>query len=119
MKITKDKIEKYRADLQLIRDVADQLAKDFGTRDIRIKFSGNETMAYQELYDQVRPVIVSWYGSDPGTLMDMLYRIDIDEGKAGRILSGKNSELIGNQLTELILEREFMKCLYRKLFKTN
>lgn len=47
--------ELYRHDLEIVRNTAAQVIKDFGLAGIEIAFSGNPQTAYQELLQQVTP----------------------------------------------------------------
>lgn len=108
-------IEKYRHDLEVIRNTAKQVIKDFGLSGVEIYFSGNEQSAYDELKEQLVPVLAKLYKN--GTLSALLYRIDADEKKVNEILNSHTEKYKAQQLANLVIEREFIKVLLRKMYQ--
>jgi hypothetical protein len=51
-------------------------------------------------------------------LVNILYKIDVNENKLRELFSGINRESIPEKLTELIIERELQKAKSRMLYKT-
>ena len=93
--------EKYRHDLEVVRNTAMQVIKDFGMAGIEINFSGNPERAYQELLDQSFPALKGLYQQNPGSFMALLYRIDVEVRKVKQLsenLSGNEffAQLAGN-----------------------
>jgi hypothetical protein len=111
--------EKYRHDLEVVRNTAGQVIKDFGMAGIKIEFSGNPETAYQELIAQVTPALEQLYKNNQTGFMALLYRIDVDESKVRNITRHFQGAEFFTQLTELVIEREFIKVLIRKLFSAN
>lgn len=109
--------EPYRHDLEVVRDTAEQVIRDFGIWGLEIRFSGNHDTAYGELLSQLIPVLGKMSASDPGAFMALLYRIDVDEQKVRKLGQSINNEEYIVKLSELVLEREFIKVLTRKLFR--
>ena len=109
--------EKYRHDLEVVRNTANQVMKDFGMSGIEITFSGNPDTAYRELLEQAQPALKNLYKENSGSFMSLLYRIDIPEKKFREVTSQFKGEDFFNKLAEMVIEREFMKVLTRKLFK--
>lgn len=108
--------EKYRHDLEVVRDTAKQVIKDFGMAGIEIHFSGNPETAYDELLEQTLPAIKECYQKNPGAFMALLYRIDVEEKKVKQLSDSFSASGFFAQLATLIIEREFLKVLIRKLF---
>ena len=106
-------LDQYRYDYEIVRSTAEQVIKDFGTHSIEIKFSGNPLTAFDELLQQLIPVLDSLSKSNPSKLSALLYRIDLEESKTRNLPSGKERFA---QLALLILQREFKKVLIRKYF---
>jgi hypothetical protein len=109
-------IEKYRYDFEIVRLTAEQVIKDFGIHAIDITFSGNPLSAYDELRNQLIPILRSLAGEDQTKLASLMYRIDIEEGQIKSLPSGKERF---EKLAEIILQREFKKVLIRKFFSDN
>ena len=51
------------------------------------------------------------------TLVNILYRIDINEKKLSELFSGDNRDHIPDVLAELIIERQLQKIRLRKMYK--
>ena len=110
-------ITKYRHDLEVVRDTAEQVIRDFGLAGLEVKFSGDHETAYKELYEQVAPHLKALYDKNTTGFMALLYRIDVDERKVSRLSEEYKGVAFFNELAGLVLEREFMKVMYRKLFR--
>ena len=109
-------IEKYRHDLEIIRLTADQIIKDFELFGREIKFSGNELTAYEELKNQIAPVLAELYQNKASTFQSLLYRIDVSEKKFRELLNESAKTDFKEALAEAIIQREFQKVLTRKFF---
>ncbi len=101
-------IEKYRHDLDVIRNTALQVAKDFEIYGVEISLPADELSAYEELKAQLIPVIEQLMCKNPEQLSQLLYRIDVNEKKSA---AASNAP----ELAHLILERELIKVITRKL----
>ncbi|MFZ9943030.1 MAG: hypothetical protein ACO3O0_05425 [Bacteroidia bacterium] len=112
-------LEPYRFDLEVIRQTADQVIRDFGIHGIQITFSGNPHLAYQELHQQLVPALKELEKSGPGKIRALLYRIDIPEKDFTQVSEYQNKEIFWDELSALILRRELTKVVTRKLFKSN
>ena len=110
--------EKYRHDLEVIRNTANQVIKDFGISGIEITFSGNHSTAYQELLTQVLPALRQLYKERKDVFMSLLYRIDVEEQKVKQLSEKESSVDFFIKLTELVIEREFTKVLIRKIYSS-
>ena len=108
-------IVQYRHDLEVIRMTAEQVKKDFSFHNMEIVFSGNEQTAYAELKAQVTPLLAKLFAENRSQLMQLLYRIDVPERDWKKVLA-LNADEQPEKLSEIILEREFMKALTRKLY---
>lgn len=115
---------RFHSDEQIIRMTADQLIKDMGEFSFTITFEGNEKTPYQELFDQVQPIIYTLEMMQPEKLRALLYRIDISENEIKKHLLSVNPESIGTKtdlstfITDLVLQRELKKVLTRIYFST-
>ncbi|HNS12099.1 MAG TPA: hypothetical protein PKM97_05755 [Bacteroidia bacterium] len=109
-------IEKYRQDFEIIRDTAAQVMKDFNMAGFEIKFSGNELIAYDELKEQIIPILSELYNDHSGQFQQLLYRVDIEESKFSELLERHDPITFYSSLADLILQREFQKVLTRKFY---
>ena len=108
--------EKYRHDLEVIRNTGAQMIKDFGMFGVEINFSGNPETAYRELLDQTEPALARLYNDNRTSFMALLYRIDVSEKKVNELMEIEKKPAFFAKLAEVVVEREFMKVLIRKLF---
>ena len=114
--IQKLEIEKYRYDMKVVRDTADQVIKDLAIEGFEINFSGTVTNAYDELESQLIPVFKSLYQKQQNKFMNMLYRVDVNEKELKSILTNYNGDVLYKELTRAFLERELTKVITRLLF---
>lgn len=108
-------IVQYRHDLEVVRMTAEQVKKDFSFHQMEITFSGNEQTAYAELKAQLTPLLTELFEKNRPRLMQLLYRVDVPEKDWKKVLA-MNADAQAEKLSEIILEREFMKALTRKLY---
>ena len=108
--------EKYRYDLEIIRETADQIIRDFNIKEFEIIFSGNPNNAFDELKIQITPVIEKLFKADRSSFQSLLYRIDISERDYKQTLSQIHSKGFEVELSELVIRREFQKVITRKYF---
>ena len=113
--ISKSEIERSRLNELIVKETAEQLMKDFATFGMHIDFPEDLNFAYQELYEQLVIIIEQLLRDNPEKLSAMLYQIDLDEKKIRNTVD--QGVLEHELLSELILEREFMKVLTRHYFK--
>ncbi len=109
-------IQKYRNDINVMHDTAKQITKDFGLEEGSILISGDPQNAYSELELQLIPVISDLYSGRSADLMNLLYRIDVNESQIKKALAVSDPKGVVIMLTGLILEREFIKCVTRKVY---
>jgi hypothetical protein len=109
-------LEKYRYDLEIIRLTANQVIKDFDIFGHEIKFSGNELTAYEELKNQLSPLLFNLYRNNTSSFQSLLYRVDVSEKSFTELIRNASPENFPGQLADLVIRREFQKVLTRKFF---
>ncbi|RZT92441.1 hypothetical protein EV201_2917 [Ancylomarina subtilis] len=112
-------VSKYRDKVEIIKQVAAQIEKDFYQFGFEVQFSGNPHNAYDELFSQIIEHVAYMLSQDYHRLVLLLYQIDLSEKE---IL--KNEIKYPNAdkhqlLSELIIQRELKKVLIRNYFKEN
>jgi hypothetical protein len=112
----KEDLQKYRKDLEIIRDTAKQVIKDFNMSGLEITFSGNELTAYEELRSQLTPVLSMLFRNDQSGFQNLLYRIDINERDLNNLLIETGTDIFPDAVADLILQREFRKVLSRRFY---
>lgn len=100
---------------QIIRETAEQVIKDFGIFGMEINFPDDLRYAYDDLFDQLKDIIFELMQKTPEKLSALLYQIDVDEKK----MKSESPEMFEENewITDIILEREFLKVLTRHYFK--
>ena len=106
-------LEKFKKNQVVVEATAEQVVKDFAMLQVDLQFSGNAETAYEELYEQLEPVIRHFIERDFEKLQNVLYRIDISEEKVKAALFGIQHESTSELLTQIILKRELEKVVFR------
>jgi hypothetical protein len=96
----------------LLQQVVAQLNKDFQLSGFEVRFSGDSDNAYQELTDQLLPVIGQMLEYQNERFWTLLYSIDINEKQVREALFGEDMNSL-QLLTDLILKRELQKVVIR------
>lgn len=109
--------ERYQRSLDLLQEVVQQVNKDFHLQGFEVSFSGAGDTAYQELTEQLVPVIEYMLEHQVDRFWNLIYGIDLNESKVKQILFGNdvNTNAI-QQLTDLILKRELQKVVIRHFY---
>ena len=108
---------RYERSVALLRDVVAQINKDFRLNGFDVEFSGEGETAYQELSEQLTPVIEYMLEHQTETFWNLVYSIDLNEAKVKQILFGQEEvENAIGQLTDLILKRELQKVVIRHFY---
>jgi hypothetical protein len=106
--------QRYEQSVWLLEKVVAQINKDFRLQGFDVGFSGEGETAYQELTDQLKPVVEYMLENQTEKFWNLVYGIDLSEAKVRRILFGKDEEIDAIQeLTDLILKRELQKVVIR------
>jgi len=103
--------------LDLIKDTANQIIKDFDMFGLEIKFSGNAYNAYEELFDQIQPHMDKLINSNQQKFLGVLYRIDVSEEQMKKAVQDNLSEPFSYIITDLVIKRELQKVVIRKQYK--
>jgi hypothetical protein len=111
-----DSIEKYRYDLVIIGATADQIIRDFKIDGFVIVFSGDESRAFEELKNQLSPVVHRLLIEDKFSFQSLLYRVDISEKDYKNAVVESTKADFEEKLCEMIIRREFQKVITRIYF---
>ncbi|MBI1287855.1 MAG: hypothetical protein GC178_09780 [Flavobacteriales bacterium] len=112
--LSKTDFDRYERSVGLLQEVVAQINKDFRLQGFDVEFSGEGETAYQELTDQLKPVIEYMLENQTETFWNLIYGIDLSESKVRRILFGNDENLDAiRELTDLILKRELQKVVIR------
>ena len=108
----------YYSRTDLLEKVVEQLKKDFNWFSFEITFTGKDESPYQELYNQILPLIDELLNDDYPKLMAMLYRIDIEEDFLNRKLKENSHADTDEIIADLILKRELQKVIIREMYSS-
>jgi len=111
-------ISQYFNKLDLIKNTADQIIKDFDMFGLEIRFSGNAYNAYEELFEQIEPHIKKLIDSNQSKFMGILYRIDVSDEQVKKAVNENSSEPFSEIITDLIIKRELQKVVIRQHYKS-
>lgn len=111
-------ITPYFNRLEYIEATAQQIIKDFDLFGIEIKFSGNAENAYNELLYTVSPHISHLLENNYKKLLDLLYRIDVSEGKVSVALEKNVFGSPAEAIADLVIKRELQKIVIRRHYKS-
>ena len=105
--------------LDLIKDTANQIIKDFDMFGMEVKFSGNAYNAYEELFEQIEPHISTLISNNQSKFMGILYRIDLSDTQIKKAVEENASESFSEIITDLIIKRELQKVVIRNHYKNS
>lgn len=113
--LSRSDIERYERSIDLLKQVVNQLNKDFQLNGFEVEFSGKGESAYQELTNQLVPVIDYMLEHQTDRFWNLLYSIDLNENKVKEALFGVDTNSL-QLLTDLILKRELQKVVIRHFY---
>ena len=114
-KLQLNDLSPYYKRVEIIKDTAEQIKKDFEIFSESITFSGNPNSAYDELKSQIEPIISKLMNNNYERLLTVLYRIDVNEKSISEEIYRRNDEESPSIITDLIIERE-LKSGHQELF---
>ena len=114
-----NELQPYYNRQDLLEKVVAQIQKDFDWFNLEVKFTNNlELSAYQELYEQILPLIEEMLNDDYIKLMSILYRIDIDEDFLNRKLKEIPNADTDEVIADLIIKRELQKVIIKHIYSS-
>lgn len=113
--ITKETLPAYFNTPEIVRQVVEQIRKDFDM-DIVIVLTEGEDV-YQKLLDLIEPFIAKLIDNSYQRLLQLLYRIDINEKAIADIVSNSEKNTLSAEITRLIIMRELQKVVIRNYYK--
>ncbi len=111
------KIESFKLEHRIIKQVVEQIKKDFDDVRVEVKI-GKDGSPYEQLKKQIYPIIEWMFEKRPERLFALFYRIDIPEHRVKQLLHGDVEGDVVEQYTDLILQRELQKVIIRNFYST-
>ncbi len=115
--LSREELQKASRRNELIVETGYQIQKDFGEFGLDITFSGNATLFYEELFDQMKDYVEQLMTESMERFMHFLYRIDISQNNIAQYEKEMEEEDLYTVLTELIIHRELKKVITRDFFR--
>lgn len=112
-----NELTSYYNRIDLLEKVVAQLKKEFNWFSFDIVFDGKEITPYQELFQQVLPIIDELLNTNYTKLLSVLYRIDIEEDFLNKKLKENTHADTDEVITDLILKRVLQKVVIREMYK--
>ena len=106
--------ENYRKDRAVIADTVKQINKDLASEGISLILSGNDETAFDELRQQLIPIVENLIKNKKLFFQSLMYTVDISEKDLRDALHGDGDRY--GRVAELIIRREFQKVLTRRFF---
>lgn len=114
---TLNEIPAYYHRTDLLEKVVQQIQKDFNWFSFTIVFEGQaEVSAYQQLFDQILPLVEEMLNDNYTKLLSLLYRIDIDEAFLNKRLKEVAHADTDEVIADLIIKRELQKVIIREAY---
>lgn len=112
-------LQAYYNRTDLIEKVVAQIQKDFNWFNLQIHFdSSSDVSPYQQLYQQILPLVDELLNDDYPKLLAMLYRIDLDEEFLNRQLKATPNADTDEVISDLIIKRELQKAIIREIYSS-
>lgn len=109
-----EQLEKYRHDLAFLRAMSEQAQKDFDRFGYQLNFTEGGTVSFENYRLQLEQQLKQWCKNDAERIPSLLYHIDLPEHM---LPAGYGCKAV-DRLAELILQRELIKVVLRKLYSS-
>lgn len=101
---------------KIIRDLSGQISKDIGIDNFSIQAVQPSPLAFQELFEQLLPLIQELEVTNKPKLNFILNRTDISENQLIQALKSNANKSYSSVICELIIKRELQKVVIRNLY---
>lgn len=102
---------------QNVRQVSSIIENDFKLADSSSLIPAADSENLEEFRIYLTSKLAELLDNKYDTLINILYRIDVNEEKLSRLFADKNREFIPAALADLIIERQLQKIYFRKKYK--
>jgi hypothetical protein len=100
-----------------VSEVTRFVEKDFLISDNKSLIPSTDLVSLEEFRKYLTEKLKFLLDNKFDMLVNILYKIDINEKKLSQLFSGKNRDSIPATLADLIIERQLQKIKLRKLYK--
>lgn len=100
-----------------VMEVSETISKDFNKAGISSIISSQEFDNLSQLKKYLTEKITELLDTNYEKLINILYRIDVNEDKLNELFGSKNRDFIPARLSELIIERQLQKIKIRNMYR--
>ena len=97
--------------------VSKVIAQDFQVKEANSLIPAVDVLSFDELKKYLTEKLAFLLENKYDILINILYKIDVNEEKLRELFSGSNRDSIPESLAELIIERQLQKVRFRQLYK--
>ncbi len=97
---------------QVIHTGSTIIRKDFQLEDSELQLASTD-LNKETLKLKLEPIIAYLLEKDYQRLLNILYRIDVDETKFKAIITAESIDKIPSLITDLVIDRELKKAAFR------
>ncbi|HEY6906583.1 MAG TPA: hypothetical protein VI230_03905 [Ignavibacteriaceae bacterium] len=101
-----------------VSEISEIIKKDFDKAGITSIIASKEIDNLDQLKQQLKGKITELLDKNYEKLINILYRIDINEDKLNELFGSRNRDNIPDRLADLIIERQLQKISIRNRYKT-
>jgi len=101
-----------------ITEVAEVIAKDFQIADSESLIPVNEIENLDKFKEYLTDRLTYLFENKHDALINILYRIDVNEEKLAKLFSETNRTFIPDALADLIIERQLQKIKIRQQYRS-
>lgn len=98
-------------------EVSETISKDFDQAGISSVITTDGIDNLEQLKKHLTAKLTELMETNYEKLINILYRIDINESKLNELFGAKNREYIPSRLAELIIERQLQKITFRNMYR--
>ncbi len=100
-------------------EVSETISRDFAKAGLSEVITSEEFDNLSQLKKFLTKKIIELMDTNYEKLINILYRIDINEEKLKNLFASNNREFIPEKLAELIIERQIQKVRIRNMYRSN
>ena len=100
-----------------VLEISETIAKDFDKAGISAIITPDEFDNLSQLRTYLTKKITELLDTNYQKLINILYRIDVNEDKLNELFGSKKREFIPARLADLIIERQIQKINFRNKYK--
>ena len=101
-----------------VKTISQVISKDFQVDETKSLIPVSDLSTLEEFKEYLKEKLTYLLENRYDNLINILYRIDINEKKLLELFSGKSHDNIPEKLAELIIERQLQKLRFRQQYKS-